>query len=70
MKCGKAVVGSGRKAMVFNIKKNDFRLITAVHYEKVVVDAKGALKTVEGKIHLFYFLTHAEYDEQFWKARL
>jgi mRNA interferase HigB len=64
------VVKSGKKAVVFNIKRNDFRLITAVHYEKTVMDEKGVQKTVEGKVYLFFFLTHAEYDKQFWKARL
>ena len=63
-------VASGRKAVVFDIKKNDYRLITAVHYEKTVKDQKGEAKLVEGKVFLFFFLTHAEYDKESWKARL
>ena len=63
-------VGSGRKAVVFNIKQNDYRLITAVHYEKSVMDTDGHDKVVEGKVYLFFFLTHAEYDRESWKAQL
>lgn len=63
-------VKSGRKAVVFNIKRNDFRLITAVHYEKTVQDQDGNDKVVEGKVYLFFFLTHAEYDRNLWKAQL
>jgi mRNA interferase HigB len=39
---------------VFNIKGNDYRLITRIDY---------GLQTVTLK----YFLTHAEYDRGFWK---
>ena len=63
-------VKSGRKAVVFNIKKNDYRLITAVHYEKTVEDQRGKEKLVEGKVYLFFFLTPAEYDKKSWKAQL
>ncbi len=63
-------VDSGRKAVVFNIKKNDYRLITAVHYEKTVKDQDGRNKVVEGKVYLFFFLAHAEYDKEQWKAQL
>ena len=64
------IVKSGKKAVVFDIKRNDYRLITAVHYEKMVKDQAGTDKLVEGKVYLFYFLTHAEYDKGFWKERL
>lgn len=63
-------VKSGRKAVVFNIKKNDYRLIAAVHYEKVVKAQDGAAKVIEGKVFLFFFLTHAEYDKDSWKGLL
>jgi mRNA interferase HigB len=63
-------VGSGRSAVVFNIKKNNYRLITAVHYEKTVKDQEGDDKTVEGKVYLFFFLTHSEYDKNLWKDQL
>ena len=63
-------VKSRRKAVVFNIKKNDYRLITAVHYEKTVKDRDGKDKLVEGKVYLFFFLTHPEYDKELWKDQL
>lgn len=63
-------VRSGKKAVVFNIKRNDYRLITAVHYEKTVKDRGGNDKLVEGKAYLFFFLTHAEYDKGLWKEQL
>jgi mRNA interferase HigB len=63
-------VKSGRKAVVFNIKRNDYRLITAVHYEKTVEDRAGKAKLVEGKVYLFFFLTHTEYDKESWKEQL
>ena len=56
--------------MVFNIKKNYYRLITAVHHEKTVQDQDGNDKLVEGKVYLFFFLTHPEYDKELWKAQL
>ena len=55
---------------MFNIKKHDYRLITAVHYEKTVKDQDGTDKRVEGKVYLFFFLTHAQYDKESWKAQL
>jgi mRNA-degrading endonuclease HigB of HigAB toxin-antitoxin module len=64
------IVKSGRTAVVFNIKKNDYRLITAVHYEKAVKDMHGKAKLVEGKVYLFFFLTHGEYDKESWKHQL
>ena len=63
-------VASGKKAVLFNIKRNDFRLITAVHYERVDTDENGDEKGIEGRIYLFFLLTHAEYDKDFWKAQL
>ena len=64
-----SVQQSGKKAVVFNIK-DDYRLITAVHYEKTVKDRNNINKMVEGKIYLFFFLTHTEYDKNLWKAQL
>ena len=41
---------SGKIAVVFNIKRNDFRLITAVHQsEKTVKDQDGNDKVVEAQ---------------------
>ncbi len=43
-----------RRCVVFNVKGNDFRLITRIEY---------GLQTVTLK----YFLTHADYDRAKWK---
>src|SRR5271169_5373574 len=50
-------VGSGKTATVFNIKGNDFRLITAIHYNRKA-------------IFLMMVLTHKEYSTGKWKAVL
>lgn len=63
-------VKSGRTAVVFNIKRNDYRLITAVHFEKPVQSEKVLKNCVEGKVFLFFFLTHAEYNKGTWKDEL
>lgn len=49
-------VKSGRTATVFNVT-NDFRLITAIHYNRE-------------KVFILRFLTHAEYDKNTWKNEL
>jgi mRNA interferase HigB len=52
------VVGLGVVvATVFNIKGNDFRLITVIDFESGVVVVKE-------------ILTHAEYSKDAWKGRL
>ena len=48
---------SGRTVVVFNIKGNDFRLVTAIHYDR-------------GKVFMLRFLTHAEYTKNDWKDTL
>ena len=50
-------VKSGRMVVVFNIKGNDFRLITAIHYNV-------------SKVFVLRFLTHAEYSKDGWKEEL
>jgi mRNA interferase HigB len=50
-------VASGRRVVIFNIKKNDFRLITAIHYNM-------------GKIFVLMLMNHAEYDRDAWKDLL
>ena len=50
-------VESGRVVVVFNIKGNDFRLVTAIHYDR-------------GKVFMLRFLTHAEYTKNDWKDTL
>ena len=62
-------VVSGKKAMVFDISGNDFRLITAVHYMKPELQ-EGKKRWVNGRVYIFYFLTHAEYDKNAWKETL
>jgi mRNA interferase HigB len=49
-------VRSGRTVTVFNVCGNDFRLITAIHYDR-------------RKVFILGFLTHAEYTRAFWKQR-
>jgi mRNA interferase HigB len=39
---------------VFNIKGNNYRLIVGINY-------------VKRRIYFKYFLTHSEYDKDFWK---
>lgn len=43
------------KFTVFNIKKNDDRLITVIHYNRF-------------KVYIRAVLTHAEYDKGDWKG--
>lgn len=50
-------VQSGRTVTVFNIAGNDYRLITAIHYNTRIV-------------YTMLFLTHAEYDKEAWKGAL
>ncbi|MEX0774572.1 MAG: type II toxin-antitoxin system HigB family toxin [Phycisphaeraceae bacterium] len=49
-------VSSGRKVVVFNIG-HGFRLLTAIHYNRL-------------KVFVMRFLTHAEYDKNQWKDQL
>ncbi len=50
-------VHSGRNLVVFNIGGNDFRLISAIHYDR-------------HKVFVLRFMTHAEYDKEEWKEAL
>jgi len=50
-------VKSGRTATVFNIMGGNYRLITAIHYNRQVV-------------YLMAVLTHKEYSTDKWKKRL
>ena len=49
-------VKSGRTVTVFNVT-NDFRLITAIHYNRQ-------------EVFTLRFLTHADYDKDTWKNTL
>jgi mRNA interferase HigB len=50
-------VDSGRVVTVFNIRGNNYRLLTAISYPAQVVN-------------VLQFLTHAEYDKEKWKKTL
>ncbi len=50
-------VDSGRTVTIFNICGNDFRLITAIHYNRQM-------------IFVMLFLTHAEYSKESWRGVL
>jgi mRNA interferase HigB len=50
-------VDSGRVVTVFNISGNNFRLITAIHYNT-------------GAVYVMRFYTHPEYDKGAWKKTL
>jgi mRNA interferase HigB len=50
-------VASRRTAVVFNIRGNRYRLVTAIHYNRQVV-------------YTLRFMTHAEYSKDRWKDTL
>lgn len=50
-------VQSGKTVVVFNIRGNRYRLISAIHYNR-------------GQIYTLQFLTHAEYSKDRWKDNL
>ena len=50
-------VRSGRQVLVFNIRRNDYRLIVAAHFNRQIV-------------YTLRFLTHAEYSKARWKDTL
>ena len=50
-------VRSGRQVLVFNIRRNDYRLIVAVHFNRQIVYA-------------LLFMTHAHYSKDRWKETL
>ena len=50
-------VRSGRQVLVFNVRRNDYRLIVAVHFNRQI-------------IYTLRFMTHAEYSKDRWKSEL
>jgi mRNA interferase HigB len=50
-------VKSGRTVYIFNIRRNEFRLIAAVHFNRQIV-------------FTLRFLNHAEYEINRWKTEL
>lgn len=51
------IVRSGRQVLVFNIRRNEYRLIVAAHYNRQI-------------IYTLRFMTHAEYSKDRWKDTL
>ena len=50
-------VRSGRTVLIFNIRRNDYRLIVAAHFNTQIV-------------YTLCFMTHAEYSKGRWKTEL
>jgi len=50
-------VRSGRIVIVFNIRRNEFRLVAAVHFDRHIA-------------YTMRFMTHAEYSKDRWKETL
>jgi mRNA interferase HigB len=50
-------VRSGRQVLVFNVRRNDYRLIVAMHFNRQIV-------------YTLRFITHAEYSKDAWKDTL
>jgi mRNA interferase HigB len=50
-------VRSGRQVLIFNIRRNDYRLIVAAHFNRQIV-------------YTLRFMTHAEYSKDRWKNTL
>jgi mRNA interferase HigB len=45
--------------VIFNIRGNKYRLVTAIHYER---EKEGERRGKQGHIYIRSFLTHKEYD--------
>jgi mRNA interferase HigB len=50
-------VKSGRNVVVFNIRRNEFRLVAAIHFNRQIA-------------YTLRFMTHAEYSKNRWKENL
>lgn len=50
-------VRSGRQVLIFNIRRNDYRLVAAVRFNRQIV-------------YTLRFMTHAEYAKDRWKETL
>jgi mRNA-degrading endonuclease HigB of HigAB toxin-antitoxin module len=50
-------VSSGSQVYVFNIQRNEHRLIAAIHFDR-------------GRVYVLRVLTHKDYDKQRWKDEL
>jgi mRNA interferase HigB len=45
--------------VIFNIRRNRYRLITVIHYAKTTDE-----RQTQGHVHIRSFLTHKEYDNR------
>jgi mRNA interferase HigB len=45
--------------VIFNIRRNRYRLVTVIHYAKATREAQTA-----GHVYIRSFLTHQEYDDR------
>ena len=50
-------IASGRTVVVFNVRGNRYRLVTAIHYNRQI-------------IYTLRFMAHAEYSKNRWKETL
>ena len=50
-------VRSGRQVLVFNVRRNDYRLIVAMHFNRQIA-------------YTLRFMTHADYSKDRWKETL
>jgi len=50
-------VRSGRQVLIFNLRRNDYRLIAAAHFNRQIV-------------YTLRFMTHVEYSQDRWKESL
>jgi mRNA interferase HigB len=51
------------KCVIFNIGGNKYRLIAAIHYQKMTNEGE----VIEGRVYVRNVLTHGEYDKALWK---
>jgi len=50
-------VRSGRTVLIFNLRRNEYRLVAAAHFNRQIV-------------YTLRFMTHAEYSKDRWKETL
>jgi mRNA interferase HigB len=50
-------VSSGNDVIVFNACGNNYRLVTAIHFNR-------------SKLYILRFMTHADYNKSLWKDQL
>jgi mRNA interferase HigB len=47
--------------VIFNIRRNGYRLVTVIHYAKTIGERK---RQTQGHVYIRSFLTHKEYDNR------